>query len=1086
MANENIQEVGLKFKADGSVDYIKSLKEIRQEQDQLYADYVRENAEMDKNATATEKLTAKKRMLEQQLESQRQKVYVLNHELEAMSSAEEKDEAAIAKKRKELTYAEAKLADYEKGLKSAGDELKKHSQWTDQASKSLKDFGSKTEEFGKKVSVASAGAAAIGGAAIASFNEVDGGMDIIITKTGATGEALAGLGDSYKAVFGSMPTTAEKAGTAVGEVNARFNATGKELENLSADFLRFAEVNGNDLNTSIGKTQKIMSQWDVQTKDTASVLGLITSESQRTGVSVDKLMDSVQANGATFKEMGLTLAQSIRLLANFEENGVNADAALAAMRKSAVSYTKEGLTLEQGLQKTIASIKSASSETEALAIAQATFGSKGALEMVSAIREGRISVDDLSSSLEGMGTVVQDTFEATLDAPDKLTVALNNAKLAGADLGEAIFTALTPMIDMLVESMKNLTSWFTSLDEGQKQTIVTILGIVAVLGPLLIIFGKIISAIGSILFYWPMLSAMFTDLIAKAMAFIATPVGMVLAGIAAAAALAYTAFKIFAADTESAKESLKNFAADAPSLTEALNGVKPSIADVNSLLSATGKTVSQLDSAIKESENAITETLATALSEHRALRQEELDSIRQHNDELLALQAEKLQLYRDQQIAELRKLQLEEDTITQETALQRISNAQAALDQTNAITEQAYTARLSIIENKHKAMNDIGSAAYQAELEQAKAHYDASISENQSYYSQALATATDGAAKWIATDKDKWDRLNSGQKISAKEFKNIIDELNGENTKMFLQMVATTKAEGGEISAETENTARMMLAAFDGLPKDMKNAGTESLRGLLSGMEDKLPALKDMSNMTGDEIINALRSVLDIHSPSRVLKDLGQDAGQGLIDGLSSKKDSAGSTASSIGGNIVQGIWSGITSFTNWLYSRVSGWVDDVIGWIKNLFGIHSPSSVMEKQVGLPLVQGIAAGITKYASLVGDAMARINPGSLSFAVAAKAIPMMAAGGSFVSGMAIVAEAGPELITASAGRTVVTPLSNRSRNSALGALDLSEETISRLTSEIIRVLRESGALQFTVIADEREVARYVAKVVQGLA
>lgn len=53
--------------------------------------------------------------------------------------------------------------------------------------------GQKMESFGKKMSVVSAGIAAIGAASIAAFKELDEGYDTIVTKTGATGEALEGI-----------------------------------------------------------------------------------------------------------------------------------------------------------------------------------------------------------------------------------------------------------------------------------------------------------------------------------------------------------------------------------------------------------------------------------------------------------------------------------------------------------------------------------------------------------------------------------------------------------------------------------------------------------------------------------------------------------------------------------------------------------------------------------------------------------------------------------------------------------------------------------------------------------------------------
>ena len=63
-----------------------------------------------------------------------------------------------------------------------------------------------------------------------------------------------------------------------------------------------------------------------------------------------------------------------------------------------------------------------------------------------------------------------------------------------------------------------------------------------------------------------------------------------------------------------------------------------------------------------------------------------------------------------------------------------------------------------------------------------------------------------------------------------------------------------------------------------------------------------------------------------------------------------------------IGVQLVQGIWSGISSATSWLKSKITGWVGNVVSFLKNLFGIHSPSTVMRDVIGKNLALGVWAG----------------------------------------------------------------------------------------------------------------------------
>lgn len=422
-----------------------------------------------------------------------------------------------------------KLTDEAKEFGSVG------GQQIEQFGKKLKDTGSKVEDVGKKVSGLSIATGAVLAGSVASFVELDEGYDTIITKTGATGDALDELNQVADNIFGDMPVEMADVGTAVGEINTRFGYTGQELEDLSRKFLQFAEINGVDLNNSIGTVDKILEQFNMDASESGNVLDLITVKAQKTGISADTLMQSIQQNGATFKDMGLGVNEAIGLLAQFEANGVNVEQALKGLKKATTEYAKEGLSMEEGLSKTIKSIKNAKSETEALAIAEEVFGARGAGEMAKAIREGRISIEDLTSSMEEYGGTVEDTFEATLDPIDKGKVAMNNLKLAGSELAGVLQATFAPMLEQLVVKLKDLATWFGNLPEGVQKTIAVTLTITTALGPLIIGIGKLITAIGTIVTIIPKvisgIQALNTAIASSGWGALVIAIGAVIAGL---------------------------------------------------------------------------------------------------------------------------------------------------------------------------------------------------------------------------------------------------------------------------------------------------------------------------------------------------------------------------------------------------------------------------------------------------------------------------------------------------------------------------------------------------------------------------
>ena len=65
----------------------------------------------------------------------------------------------------------------------------------------------------------------------------------------------------------------------------------------------------------------------------------------------------------------------------------------------------------------------------------------------------------------------------------------------------------------------------------------------------------------------------------------------------------------------------------------------------------------------------------------------------------------------------------------------------------------------------------------------------------------------------------------------------------------------------------------------------------------------------------------------------------------------------------SIGKNLVEGLWKGITNTKDWLLNKIKGFAKTITNGIKNFFGIKSPSRVMRDEVGKQLAEGVAVGI---------------------------------------------------------------------------------------------------------------------------
>lgn len=417
--------------------------------------------------------------------------------IQEMKEADEKNVEVLEKARNSVEDWTQKLNRSEVEVSKASKALDENSKLMDEAEHSADGCATSIDGFGKKTNqatqelknidmtidkvagnhmlikfldMASEAAQKLVTATYDAAKELDEGYDTIITKTGASGKALQEMKGVADNVFSSMPVEMADVGSAVGEVNTRFHSTGEELEELSQAFIEFSKINETDVSNSVDKTDRIMKAFGVDAKDTKNVLGLFTKVGQDTGMTMETLMGTLDKNGASFRTLGFDLGSSAQMLAEFEANGADTEGILTSLKKAVANAAKEGKNANTMLSETAAAIVNAKTKTEALQIATNVFGTKGAATMVDGLRSGRISLQETGKSLETYGSIVEDTFNETLDPWDDAKVAMNNLKVAGSSLAGEALQELKPAINAVTDVIKGATKTFTGLPEPIRKT----------------------------------------------------------------------------------------------------------------------------------------------------------------------------------------------------------------------------------------------------------------------------------------------------------------------------------------------------------------------------------------------------------------------------------------------------------------------------------------------------------------------------------------------------------------------------------------------------------------------------------------
>lgn len=466
-------ETTTKFKAD--ISQLKTAMQDAARQVRLAnSEFKAATAGMNDWAKSADGLSAKTTQLNKVLDAQKKQLSALEDQYELVvkeqgadsKGAEELEikinnqKAAVEKTKKELGEYEDALRNVENQTDETEQETKELTDATDKASDGFTVMkGALADLAAYGIQKAIEGLKNLAGAAKEAWTEFDAGRDNIIKLTGATGDTAKELTETYKNVSKSINADMADVGLAIGEVNTKFGATGDELEDLSTLFLKFADINSASVTNSIDNAQKAMAAYGIGVEDTAEFLDRITATSQATGVSTDKLTSGIVSNATAFQELGLTVDQAVLLMGQLEKSGANSETVLNGMRKALKSSAKDGKDMKTALSELQKTIENSKSSTEGLNAAYDLFGKSGD-QIYGAIKNGTLNFNQLGEAATDVSGTINRTFDETLDAPDRLKLAVQGLKVDMAGTVEDLLTKYEPdirkAIDKIAKALQKL------------------------------------------------------------------------------------------------------------------------------------------------------------------------------------------------------------------------------------------------------------------------------------------------------------------------------------------------------------------------------------------------------------------------------------------------------------------------------------------------------------------------------------------------------------------------------------------------------------------------------------------------------
>lgn len=458
------------------------------------------------------------------------------------------------------------------------------SKWTT-AGEKLEEFGNKVISISDKVdnlgntltTSLTLPVLAIGTAAVTTGNDFEAQMSRVQAIAGATKDELEQLTD--QAIELGAETSFSATEVAAGMENlASAGFTTQEIMEAMPGLLDLAASSGAELATASEIAASAIRGFGLEASASAHVADVFAEAAARTNAQTEDMGEAMKYVAPVAKTVGLSIEETAAAIGIMSDAGIKGSQAGTTLRSGLVRIVKptkqvkeamDQLNVEfynsDGTMKSLTEIvdtlqKSTAGLTDEVknqALAQ-IFGTEALSGMLSLVNRGSSELADMTNSFKDCDGAAQEMADTMLDNT-KGTFESLSGSLESA--GIAIQQALAPSVRELSEWIQDLVDDFNDLSDEEKENIVKTALLVAAIGPAVKILGKLGTGVGTAVKGLGTFSkavgligktttqsfkeaSSATQILAKGMTFLTSPVGLATVAITAlVGGLTYLALK---------------------------------------------------------------------------------------------------------------------------------------------------------------------------------------------------------------------------------------------------------------------------------------------------------------------------------------------------------------------------------------------------------------------------------------------------------------------------------------------------------------------------------------------------------------
>lgn len=477
-------------------------------------------------------------------------------------------------------YLDLDTSGFQRGFKSALQDLRTFNDNSATATTKLGALGSAFQGAGSAmtknltVPIAGAGAAVAGVAA-----KFESAMSEVAAISGASGDELQALTDKAQEMGATTKFSASESAAALKYMAMAGWDTEAMLNGING-VMQLAAASGEDLASTSDIVTDAMTAFGLSADQSTRFADVLAQTANRSNTSVALMGETFKYVAPVAGALGYSIEDTSVAIGLMANSGIKGSQAGTSLKNVLTNLAKPTDQVQSYMDKLNISLTDSAgnvkplnqllnemrdgfnglTEAEKAEYAAGIAGKEGMSGLLAIVNSSQTDFDNLTEAINNSSGAAQNVADVMMDnLGGQLTILKSTLEGIAISFGNI----LLPAVKKVAESLQDFLSWLNGLTDGQKQLVVTIAMVVAAIGPVLLIIGKLITAVTNVIKVVNLLTPAFAALNAV---MAANPVGIIIVAIAGLVAALVTLYN--------KNETFRNFVNTAwAQIKEVISGV---------------------------------------------------------------------------------------------------------------------------------------------------------------------------------------------------------------------------------------------------------------------------------------------------------------------------------------------------------------------------------------------------------------------------------------------------------------------------------------------------------------------------------